>query len=90
MIANSDLRPGDVVQLDPDKQIKEGGFFAGCFMLVMDVHPWGAQGFVSMPEKRGEQPGRAFFRATWEDMERVGHATWVPARTAASEEGSES
>lgn len=67
------LAAGDVVQIDPSA----GGFFPACFMLVTEVKGWGAQGFVSVPKSRDESPGRAFFRATWEQMELVGKATWV-------------
>lgn len=69
-----DLEPGDVVQIDPES----GGFFSGCFMLVTEPKSWGAQGFISIPRSRDELPGRAFFRARFDQMEYVGKAEWVP------------
>lgn len=68
------LQIGDVVQIRGDHEL-----FAGCFMLVTEPKPWGAQGFVSMPTARGELPGRAYFRPKFEDMELIGRAVWVPA-----------
>lgn len=33
-----DIKPGDVVQIDPSHDER----FGGCFMLVTDVKSWGA------------------------------------------------
>jgi hypothetical protein len=68
---------GDVVQIDP---ATPDCFFGGCFMLVTDPKPWGAMGFIALPRERGESPGAAYFRATWEQMAFVGHAAWEPAK----------
>lgn len=74
------LRVGDVVQLDPAAHVApKTGFFGGCFMLVTEPKPWGAQGFIAMPGARGEVPGAAYYRAKWEEMELVGRATWTLA-----------
>lgn len=69
-----ELKAGDVVQLapGPDKM------FGGCFMLVTEPRPWGAQGFVAVSFGRGKAPGRGYYRANWEEMELVGGATWAP------------
>lgn len=69
-----ELKPGDVVQLAPEGDHA----FWGCFMMITEPKSWGAQGFICMPEKRGEVPGSAYFRAKWEQMEFVGRAAWVP------------
>ena len=69
-----ELKPGDVVQISPDTR----SAFAGCFLLVTEPKSWGAQGFVAMPQGRGELPGEAYYRAKWEELEYVGHAAWVP------------
>lgn len=69
------LEVGDVVQISPELP---DCFFNGCFMLVTEVKGWGAQGFIAMPGARGEKPGAAYFRCKWENMERIGHAVWVP------------
>jgi len=70
------LKIGDVVQIDPQL---DNCFFRGCFMIVTEPKSWGAQGFIAMPGKRDEMPGRAYFRCKFENMELVGRATWVPA-----------
>jgi hypothetical protein len=69
-----ELQIGDVVQLAPSADHA----FSGCFMLVTEPKPWGAQGFVSMPGGRGTPPGEAYFRAKWEMMEFIGTAAWAP------------
>ncbi len=76
----SSLKYGDVVQISPDAK---DCFFCGCFMLVTEPKSWGAQGFISIPGKRGEMPGSAYFRATWDIMEYVGQATFIPAQEVA-------
>jgi len=64
-----DLKVGDVVQIDPAADTK----FPGCFMMVTEPKAWGAQGFVQVPAG-----GAAYFRPTWEQMEYIGPACWVP------------
>jgi len=68
-----ELDIGSVVQLSPETN------FPGCFMQVTESKSWGAQGFVAIPAKLGEQPGHAYYRANWENMEFIGMAIWVPA-----------
>lgn len=72
------LNVGDVVQIDPAVAERDG-FFGGCFMLVTEPKPWGAQGFISIPGERGTLPGRAFYRAKFDEMELIGRAVWVAA-----------
>jgi hypothetical protein len=78
-----ELQVGDVVQISPDLP---DCFFGGCFLLVTEPKPWGAQGFVAMPQNRGELPGRAYFRCKWADMEYVGPAAWIPADDAEADD----
>ena len=68
------LEVGDIVQITP---LKDG--FGGCFMLVTEPKSWGAQGFISVPQSLNEQPGRAYLRCSWDQMEYVGKAEWVPS-----------
>lgn len=75
MTSQETLQVDDVVQIDPVTQAD--GFFAGCFMTVTEVRPWGAQGYVLMPRSRGEQPGAAYVRVKHEHMVRVGRAQWL-------------
>lgn len=64
---NTVLVPGDIVQIDPDHD----EIFGGCLMMVTEPGSWGAQGYFNIPGK-----GLAYYRATWEVMEKVGHAEW--------------
>lgn len=68
-----ELKRGDVVQLNPDKV---RGTFAGCFAQVEDPKPWGMQGWVAVVGG-ADPPRRAYVRATWDQMEFVGCATWI-------------
>ena len=62
---------GDVVQLDPEQHTHHDGFWAGAFMLVEEVKPWGVCGFVKTTD------GRAYYRAKTGTFAVVGAATWV-------------
>jgi hypothetical protein len=73
---NPGIRVGDVVQIDPVTMV-EGGFFAGCLMIVTEVKSWGVQGYIAVPAARGAPPGEAYYRATWEQVVRIGRAAWV-------------
>ena len=64
-----ELKIGDVVQIDP----AHDECFGGAFMMVTEPRAWGAQGFVHYLNQ-----GRAYYRVPFENMEFVGHATWVP------------
>ncbi len=65
---------GTVVQLDPETV--ENKAFAGCFMVITDPKPWGAQGYIQTIGSR-DQPGmQASYRATFEEMEYVGQSVW--------------
>lgn len=70
------LEVGDVVQISPETS----SAFAGCFMLVTEPKSFGAQGFISMPQARGQMPGQAYYRARFEEMELIGKAAWMAAR----------
>lgn len=72
------LDVGDVVQCDPNSQ--RDGFFAGCFMVVIEVTVSGVVGLVAIPGERGTSPGHAYFRAKGKEVVRIGHAEWAPAR----------
>ena len=56
----------DVVQLDP--VTTRNPMFAGCFMTVTEVKPWGAQGYVQSLGIDGKPGGQAYYRATHEEM----------------------
>lgn len=75
-----DLRKGDVVQLAPTAANQA---FAYCMMIIDEPKPWGAQGYVQgLGENREKIGGQYYYRAKWEEMEYVGHATWEIGRFA--------
>jgi len=69
-----ELKIGDVVQIDPGGH--KGQMFGGCFMLVTEPLSWGAMGFICCPED--PEPGNAYLRVKFENMEYIGRAVWVP------------
>ena len=75
MDANVILRVGDLVQLDPETCRNQ--MFGGCIMVVTEPKGWGAQGYVQSLGENGQQGGQAYYRALWEEMERVGVAMWL-------------
>jgi hypothetical protein len=68
------VRPGEIVQLSPDCKNR---MFAGCFMVVTEPKPWGAQGYIQMTGEHGLPGGQAYYRATFEEMFVVGKAHWM-------------
>lgn len=73
-----ELKKGDIVQLNPEFHLGDKqGFFGACLMVVTEPKAFGAQGYIQSPQKRGETPLTAYYRAKWEEMELVGHAEWV-------------
>ena len=69
------MQRGDVVQIRPETTNKA---FAGCFMLVTEVKSWGVQGFIALPTERDRPPARAYYRATFDEVMKIGVANWVP------------
>lgn len=71
-----DLEVGTVVQLNPETVRNKA--FAGCFMVVSDPKPFGAQGYIQgIGENRDTPAGQAYYRAHWDEMELVGYAHWM-------------
>lgn len=68
-----ELKEGDVVQLCGCKNKA----FEYCFMTVTDPKNFGAQGYVQALGTREEIGSRAYYRATWKEMEYVGKAVFV-------------
>lgn len=67
----ADLRPGDIVQLNPDTTRNQA--FGGCYMTVTEPKSWGAQGYVqALGEARDAHGGQAYYRARWDEMEPTG------------------
>lgn len=45
-----------------------------CLVVVDEVKSWGVQGYTTMPN-RGDLPGDAFIRLTWDEIEKTGGFT---------------
>lgn len=72
----NELKKNHVVQLDPEKTRNKA--FGGCFMVITEPKPWGAQGYVQGLGTRESQVGQAYYRAVWEEMSApIGDAIWV-------------
>lgn len=71
------LQVNDIVQLDPEKV--GNPMFSACFMVVTEIKPWGAQGYVQGLGQDGKPGGQAYYRAKFEEMVKVGKAEWVAA-----------
>lgn len=73
---------GDVVQLSPE--LTENRAFAGCFLVVTELKPWGVQGYVqALGETRDAPGGLAYYRAKWGTFEETnGRAVWLVADPA--------
>ena len=69
------LAKGQLVQLNPETV--KNKMFAACIMVVTELKPFGAQGYVQGLGENCEPGGQAYYRATWEEMEVVGSAEWV-------------
>lgn len=67
-----------VVQLDPDNT--GNPMFAGCFMVVTEVKPWGVQGYVQALGEDGNPGGQAYYRAMFGTFQPIGMAEWAIAR----------
>lgn len=74
-LAPIDVKADMVFQLDPENVKNQA--FSGCFMVVTEAKPWGVQGFVQALGENRKPGGQAYYRATWEEIEYVGHAEWV-------------
>ena len=69
------VEPDDLVQLDPEKC--GNPMLAGCIMVVTEVKAWGVQGYVQACGQEGKPGGQAYYRAKWDEVQKVGRAYWV-------------
>lgn len=65
-----EIKPGDVVQIDP----AHDEVFGGLFMTVTEASPWGVQGYIAVP---GKGVSLAYYRCPYEAIEAVGRAAWA-------------
>lgn len=63
----------DVVQLSPETRFPFG------FMVVEELKPWGAKGYLQVFEKADEYPDRIYLREKWDRMKKIGRAEWALA-----------
>lgn len=76
MNPNTPLREGQIVQLHPD--LCGNPMFGACLMVVTEPKPWGAQGYVQSLGEKNKRGLRAYYRATWGEMESTGGAVhWI-------------
>ena len=68
------IKAGSIVQVDPNCSNK---VFAGCFVVVTEVKPFGIQGYVQMTGKEDSIGGAAYIRLKWDDIEPCGDAVWM-------------
>ena len=81
VVDKKDLKPGDVVQIDP----RDGNPFGGCFMTITVIKESGAHGFVAIPAPKGVPASESshvsnetHYFAPWGKMELIGEAKYVP------------
>lgn len=74
----SEVKPGDIVQLDPEKTGNPA--FAACLLTVTEVRSWGVQGYVqALGETREARGGQAYYRAAHGTFAPTGgRAVWLP------------
>lgn len=77
----TDLKVGDVVQIDPASD----EVFGGCFMTVTEPKSWGAQGYCVGPDGG---KGLAYYRCKTENMVLIGRAEWMNKYDAEQDEDS--
>lgn len=72
-----ELQIGDIVQINPETVRNK--MFTACFMIITEIKPWGAQGYIQALGENGNQGGQAYYRATHDEMIKVGRAEWMSA-----------
>ncbi len=64
------LEIGEIVQLNPETVRNK--MFGACMMIVTELKSFGAQGYVQSLGENGEMGGQAYYRAGWDEMEKIG------------------
>lgn len=75
MMDKQELNIGDVVQINPEHD----PVFGACLMTVTEPKPWGAMGYVQVPDEN-DDGGTVFYRCKFANMEYVGRAAFVEER----------
>jgi hypothetical protein len=74
----SALKPGTIMQLNPDPDICRNPMFCACLFIVTEPKTYGAKGYVQALGENGERGGLAFYPARWKEMEPTGGmAEWL-------------
>lgn len=84
----TELHIGDIVQINPEKDHKFGGFFC----IVTEPKEWGCQGYLlhhaDFDAVRITDTQQAFVRLKFEDIEFCGKAIWTFEREHLEEDES--
>lgn len=70
--------PGDLFQIDPDKDKKLGGQF----IVATEIMPWGIQGYLLLDHLddslvRMKSTGAAYYRLSWNIIRWIGKVEWM-------------
>lgn len=63
-----DVEVNEVVQLGPNCA---NPMFRYCFMTITEVKTWGVQGYVQALGENEEPGGQAYYRAPWDQFEKL-------------------
>jgi len=69
------IKPGNVVQLDPENCINP--MLRGCFMTITETFDWGVMGYIQCTGQNKEMGGQAYYRAKIGEYELAGEAIWM-------------
>lgn len=67
MMVGTTLRPGQLVQINPD--LCQNVAFSGCVMIVSEPTSSGAKCYMHLPIHRDLPGMRTFYHAQWPEME---------------------
>lgn len=71
-VKKSQIGVNSVVQVNTELDEKDNKF-AGCFVVVTELKPWGIQGYAQNVGAKGQ----IYIRLNWEQIEYIGEAEWV-------------
>ncbi len=80
------IKAGSVVQLN---EHAGDPCYVGCLLIVDEIKPWGVQGFIPTPDRRGEPAASVWLRPKWDAIELIGTAVLQPAPMDAKKVGEE-
>ena len=69
----SEIKVGDVVQIDPTHD----PVFGACFLVVTELKSFGVMGYVMVPVHPAA--GEAYYRVAFDKIHRIGCGEWLNA-----------